>query len=118
MEGPEYYAERVREYYGLSFPAAREELIDACWDRGAAVAFDHLHGGGYYLRLPESLICLDYGAAPFVIAHELYHHIMADLAEWDDDLSVALYVFTPHGRSRQERDANRFAELLCGPWEG
>src|SRR5690606_18547633 len=114
-EGPEYYALRIKDYYHLSTPATRDELLDVCHDRGAAVVGVRLYGGGYYLRLPEPLIVIDPGAPAFVLAHELYHHIMADLAEWDECGRLALYVFSAQCRTQHEADANRFAALLCEP---
>lgn len=111
---PDYLAERVCAHHGFARPLSLLEVLAVCEERGVPVRWGRFRGGGYYLRLPEPLILLDYDAGPFVAAHELYHHLSADLAEWDDDEHLAVYVFTPNGRSQQERDANRFAELLCG----
>lgn len=114
---PEYYAKRLSACYPLTYPATAEELEAICADRGAYLQRVHRLGEwGLYFRCPEAVILLDEAAPPYVLAHELYHHLVADLAEWGDvDEAVTVYVFTPCGRQRQEQDANHFAELLCGP---
>lgn len=111
---PEYAAQRLWWEHHLSRPVVMDELLAICAERGCPVKWGRLRGKGYYLRFPEPVIFLDHQATTFVLAHELYHHLSADAAEWsDEDELVAIYVYTAHGRSQQERDANRFAELLC-----
>jgi hypothetical protein len=113
---PEYLAERLRSHHDLSTPAALDQLLEICRERGCPVRWGRFAGQGYYLRLPEPLILLDHQAGASVLAHELYHHLIADLDEWagGEDETLALYIYTPRGRSQQERDANHFAQLLCG----
>lgn len=106
-----YLARRMRHLYDLSAPAEEEELLRVCEERGATVYRSlTLAGPGYYLPWPDPVIVLRWNASPWVLAHELYHHIVTENQGYG-----VVYAFPEFVDSDLEEQAQLFAWLLCSP---
>ena len=110
MEQPaRYLAARIRAEHPLSTPAATEELLAVCEQRGVIVIRSaEIHGSGYY-SVHDQAIVLHWDAPAWVLAHELYHHLVADNEEHE-----IIYTFPDFGDGDDEEQAELFAWLLCG----
>jgi hypothetical protein len=105
-----YLAARVNQEHTLSEPPTEVELLAVCSQRGVQVATsDALSGPGYYRSQPHPLIVVRTGVSGFVTAHELFHHLVADNAEYG-----IRYEAPEWSCVNPEAAADRFAGLLCG----
>lgn len=109
-----FFAERLRHNYGLSTPATTAELEWVCRCEGVVIQVvpkGALNGDGHCIYHPKPVIILERGYTRFVLAHELYHHLVADRNAAD---AWPGYAGTREMRKAlEERDAVRFAEILC-----
>lgn len=102
---------RIRAEHVLSRRATWQQLLHVCEQRGAVVVISHrLIGAGYYLPWPIPLIIVRWNAGPHVLAHELYHHLIAD-----NEGCGIVYCYPDFTEDDEEAAANRFARYLCGP---
>ncbi|MFN3648443.1 MAG: hypothetical protein ACK47B_02590 [Armatimonadota bacterium] len=110
LEPAFYLAERIRAEYGLSPRATYGELLEVCHARGTTV-FVHprLQRPGYYAPWPWPLILLRLGVDARVLAHELYHALI-----YDNERHGVVYGYPDFLRDEDERQAELFADLLCG----
>lgn len=105
-------ADVLRSRYKLSERATWEELEDICWAENIRVRmFQTLTRPGYcWITRFGPLICLRAGVPASVLAHELYHALVADRSGYG-----LVYTYPDYPTSDQrELAAHRFAELLCG----
>lgn len=115
-ENPEHPAEllarQVQREHDLSGPATTAQLIAICAQRGCPVLRSYtLEREGYYLRTEVGpLIVVRWDTGPHVLAHELYHHLVADNEGFGVIYSYPVWVET-----ETEAAAQRFAHLLCAP---
>lgn len=116
-----FLARRIRREYALSARATYSELLAVCEARGVDVVESaSLIEAGCYVQLPDTrlpdvrpVIIVRQGMGAFVLAHELYHHLIADNSEWG-----VVYLFPRWVECPIEAAAHRFAALLCGEeWE-
>ncbi|MDO8613562.1 MAG: hypothetical protein Q7R32_12185 [Dehalococcoidia bacterium] len=107
---PAYYAARLQQEHALPSPATMESLLAVCAARGVPVIRSpRLRHPGAYLRLPEPLIVLRPDAPAYVLAHELAHDVLAEVAPLAPG---AQWV------GADEPFAEAFAAALCGPRSG
>jgi hypothetical protein len=106
-----YLALRVRTEHSLDGPASTSDLIQVCSQRGCPVVrAPSLGDQGYYLASPQgSWIVLRQDAGPRVLAHELFHHLVTDNADYG-----VFYTLPDFSLGCEEEGANRFAWLMCG----
>jgi len=105
-----FLARRVGVEDALSPRATEGELLAVCARRGVQVARNAgLRGPGYYRSWPIPQMVLRPDAPPHIAAHELYHHLLADNAEYG-----ITYEPPDWYPGELEEAANRFARLVCG----
>jgi|SRR4051794_4875249 len=104
-----YLARRVRAEHHLSERATEAELLRVCEQRGVEVRRRPLIGPGYYCSRPYPFMVVRPDAPPRVWAHELFHHLIADNAEYG-----VFYHRPEFLEEHPEKLACRFQELLCG----
>ena len=104
---PAYYAARLRQEHALPYPATTAALLAVCAARGVPVIRSpRLRHPGVYARLPEPLIVLRPDAPAYVLAHELAHDVLAEIAP-----------LAPGAQwiGADEAFSDAFAAALCGP---
>jgi hypothetical protein len=109
-----YFAERLRRLHPLSQPPTQAELESVCSERGVPIVpVPGLQVPGVYVNWPLPAIFLQPGAAPRVLAHELFHHITSE------NLQHGIVCCYPDGDPDAEEEANaeRFVRVLFGDEE-
>lgn len=106
---------QVRRQYDISGQATYEDLARVCAERGLKVArIPRITGRAYYVNCSVPFIVLREDCGALELAHELYHSLVHENATQG-------VFYNYHGilgaDPEEEKDANRFAELLCGTLE-
>ena len=111
MNDPAFYlAQRARELYAVSPRATMRELLRVCRLRGIdVIRAPELDRPGWFVKQGSLEVIYLRSWTPWVLAHEIAHSWLSEHIEY----GIA-YAFSDYAEDDVERQAERFACLLCG----